>query len=208
MKNVLIKSVIFGAVALAATAQAGPVTCGNPTVSNPRVVTIDDAAACSLVGNGAPTNAAVLNMLGVAASDQHDIERDTRPSTTILGTTVPVGTTWSNSSGNLSVNFDTVTSTEWSLSPSLWGSNQNLWLYVGLYTAGLNPDYFVFQLNHGDTSGQFAGGVFPLAAGPAALWQVGVVGQAPEPGTLALAGLALAGLGVGLRRRKQRQAAT
>jgi hypothetical protein len=201
MKSGLIKSLVVAAAVAGAVgpAQAAPVTCGS-TVTGQRQVTIDDADECSLFGNGSPTNATILTQLGIAGAERNDIERDTRP--TFFGLPAPI---WNNTTGDLSVSFNTAAPTQWSISSSLWGSNQNLWLYVGLYTAGFNPDYFVFQLNHGDTSGQFAGGVSPLSLGPAALYQVGLVGQAPEPGSLALVGLALAGLGLSSRRRKQRK---
>jgi hypothetical protein len=194
-----LESVILAAVVsvVAIGAQAAPITCSNSSLGA-RAVTIDDGAACAGVGINSLTDA---QLVGLSFVDTV-IDRD------------PPGGPLGNNEGalGLSVSFNPL-GLAWSINgaSSLWNSNQNLYLYVGLQpTIGFlnpNPDYFIFQLNQDDTSGFLspAGSSIGGFLGSFALRDVALVGQVPEPGTLALAGLALAGVAASVRRRRQQR---
>jgi hypothetical protein len=204
MKNAL-KSLAVGLVAslaIAGSAVAAPVTC---TGTGIRSVTLDDGdAAC--VTTGAVTVPHVDSQVvlttafgsGIAASQLSLIERDTSANN---------GGLFSVSTMNLALPFLGLgTPNTFTINSSVWNSNQNVFLYVGLAPVPAlgnftNPDYFIFQLDRGDTTGTLTArlaGVIPplLNANSFAL-----VGQIPEPSSIALVALALAGLGFAARRR-------
>jgi hypothetical protein len=204
MKNAL-KSLAVGLVAslaIAGSAVAAPVTC---TGTGIRSVTLDDGdAACVTTGSvlAPQTDSQVLLTTafgsGIAASQLSLIERDTSANN---------GGLFSVSTMNLALPFLGLgTPNTFTINSSVWNSNQNVFLYVGLAPVTLlgnfaNPDYFIFQLNPDDTTGTLTarlGGVIPplLNANSFAL-----VGQIPEPSSIALVALALAGLGFAARRR-------
>lgn len=175
----------------AGPATAASVSCGD-AVLGVRTVTVDPALAGGLcyaqLGNLQNADIAVLGLT--------EIDKDVRPDGMGEG-----ALDYTLNAGNVSGG--------WSFASSLWDSWGRLFLGFHFGQAGdgpdSNPDSFVIELAPGDTSGTWALG--GTGASLNALSNIHLLGRdpestTPEPGTLALLGLAMAAMGFATRRRR------
>jgi hypothetical protein len=186
-KLVTLSALLVTGTLFAGTASAVAVSCGG--VGN-RTVTVDPALAGGLcysqTGN---LQNADIDALGFTL-----IEKDV----------IPAG----GDGGLLTYTLTSSSSGNWGVSEDAWESFDRLFLAFhfggGGDTAEDNPDSFIVELSRSDNSGTFAlGGTEPFQLnGLSNLYLLGLDGttDVPEPGSLALLGLGL--LGIGLARRK------
>lgn len=168
------------------TAQAAAVTCGDLSLGT-RTTTVDPAMECTAAGMG---NLGDTQLLALPYVDDI-LERDD-----------------ANSNGGLlNITGEGGYSGTWSFSSSVWTSWQNVYLYFhfgnveGLGTA-YDPDYFIVRLSPIDTSGTWVVNPDKRGALSNIALMVGTpTNNVPEPGTLALLGLGLAGIALVRRRR-------
>jgi hypothetical protein len=119
----------------------------------------------------------------------------------------PAGAGWTNVSDGADLSFtqDGNTGT-WSFDSSMWEGNDSLAIGFKFGTGNLPDEWFVYSLQDLVSSGTWeffniggtGGGLSHLV-----LYASGDGTSVPEPGTLALLGLGLAGLGFAKRRRRK-----
>jgi hypothetical protein len=168
------------------TAHAAAVTCGDLTLGT-RTATVDPAMECTAAGLG---NLGDTQLLALPYVDDI-LERDN-----------------ANSNGGLlNITGEGSNSGTWSFGSSVWTSWQNVYLYfhfgnVDGQGSTYDPDYFIVRLSPIDTSGTWTVNPDKRGALSNIALMVGTpTNKVPEPGTLALLGLGLAGIALVRRRR-------
>jgi hypothetical protein len=175
----------LGLIAPMGAVHAAAVTCGDLSLGT-RTVTVDPAMECTGAGLGNLGNTALLALPYVDSI----VDRDAG----------------NNDGGKLNITGVGGFSGTWSFASSVWQSWQNAYLYFhfgnvdGRGTA-FDPDYFIVRLSPVDTSGTWEVNPDRRGALSNIALMVGSPNKVPEPGTLALLGLSLAGIGFFRRRR-------
>ena len=172
-------------IGLSAPAAAAPVFCAGESATL-NYMSVDDSqvSACLLSGPG--------NIGQAAQNDPFLLS--------------PAGAGWTNVSDGAGLSFtqDGNTGT-WSFDSSMWDDNANLAIGFKFGTGNLPDEWFVYSLQDLVSSGNWeffnVGGV----GGGLSHLVLYANGErtVPEPGTLALLGLGLAGIGFARRRRRK-----
>lgn len=170
-----------------------------------RILSFDDNVACLNAGAGAGPggNGGDANIVSSLLPGGTMIDRDPNPS---------VGPDpFAANDFRLGITGEGGASGTWSVAASTWSLYEDLYLFFhfgnGQNNNANNPDWFFVRLVDGDTGGrwQFDGPNQVNGLSNVALLGRGTpTFQVPEPGSLALAGLALIGLVLTLRRRGRR----
>ena len=174
--------------ALSAPASAAPVFCAGESATL-NYMSIDDSqvSACLLSGAGAGQ----AGNIGQAA--QHD---------PFLNSAAGAG--YTNVSADYVLSFNAGAGT-WSFSASAWDDYAELAIGFKFGTGGHPDEWFVYSLQDLVSSGDFD--FFNIGGTGGGLSHIvlyaGEERTVPEPGTLALLGLGLAGMGFATRRRRK-----
>ncbi len=118
----------------------------------------------------------------------------------------PAGAGWTNVSDGADLDFDQDGSTgTWSFNSSMWDDNANLAIGFKFGTGNKADEWFVYSLQDLVSSGNWQ--FFNIGGTGGGLSHLVLYANGertvPEPGTLALLGLGLAGLGFAKRRRRK-----
>ena len=174
--------------ALSTPASAAPVYCAGVSATL-NYMSIDDSQVASCLRSGAGNGHA--GNIGQAA--QHDPFLNSAAGAGYTNISAGAGLTYSQADGT------------WSFNASAWGNYANLALGFKFGTGGHPDEWFVYSLQDLVSSGDWSfinnggtgGGLSHLV-----LYASGER-TVPEPGTLALLGLGLAGMGFATRRRSK-----
>lgn len=188
MKRIFNFSAVLATLLLAGPAFAGPITCG----SAEREATLDPAEVCA-TGSGNPSAADVLGYWpGDPWNDVGHIDSDT----TLMEGFLTIGF----GDGGFDANSVDIM---WEIAASFWTEYSEAVITIHVGNGGADPDHFAWLITEGALGGTLeydrlggGGGGFSNIV----LWGRGEV-TVPEPGTLALLGIGLLGLGLSRRKR-------
>jgi hypothetical protein len=174
---------LFG---LSMPAAAAPVYCAAVSATR-NYMGVDDSQVASCLGAG-------VGNIGQGGGNDEFLD-------------TAAGAGWTNVSSGAGLSFTQTGNTgTWSFNASLWDDNANLAIGFKFGTGNLPDEWFVYQLQDLVSSGNWeffntggrGGGLSHLV-----LYANGERTDVPEPGTLALLGLGLAGMGFATRRRRK-----